>query len=208
MIMGYFAGAEEVNKVIGGFLKIFPSLDPILKELSGHASMLLKLELTDPELSAEIDLSRSPLEVRIGSDADGIIGMSCPADNFHRLLLGLLPMAIGINRKKILVRGSIGKLMKAVPMFYVAPAIYPFYLESIGRPDLIVDGERLPLHGYIAREDIMSKFISALAYVIGYALGFIKKHLAPNLDILTALESLGRGLLKATGKNPNPAPEK
>ena len=206
--MGYFAGAEEVEKVIGGFLKVFPSLDPILKELSGHASMLLKLELTDPELSAEIDLSRSPIEVKIGSDADGIVGMTSPADNFHELLLGLFPMAIGINRKKIVVRGSIGKLMKAVPMFYVAPSIYPFYLESIGRADLMVEGERLPLHGYIAREDTMSKIISALAFVIGYALGFIKKHLAPNLDILATLESMGRGLLKATGKNTNPPPQK
>ena len=199
--MAYFTGIEDVNKVIGGFLRRFPSLDPLLKELTGHAPMLLKLELAEPELSAEINLARSPLEVRIGSDAGGTVGMSSTSDNFHRLLLGLFPLAVGINRKKIVVRGSIAKLMKAVPMFYVAPSIYPFYLESIGRADLLIDGERLPLHEKIKTEDTMTKIISILAFVIGYALGFIKKHLAPNLDILTTLESMGLGLLKATGKH-------
>ena len=199
--MPYFANKEEVARVIGGFLEKFPDLDPLLKELSGHTPMLLKLELADPEFMAVIDLKRSPMEIQIGADSDGEVGMSGSADKFHELLLGMFPVAVGINRKTLVVRGSTSKLMQALNMFYVAPAIYPFYLESIGRDDLIKTGNGQPLHADLNVEDKMTKIISKLAWLIGYILGAIKKSIAPNLNILAILESMGQGLLKTAGKS-------
>jgi len=199
--MAYFSSSEDVDRVIGGFLRSFPRLEPLLREAVGHQPMNLKLELSDPEFSAEIDFTKYPLELRFNTSADGSIGMACSADDFHRVLLGMLPIGIGIDRKKLLMRHSIAKLISAVPLFYLAPSIYPFFLESIGRSDLIVAGERPALHGKREMEDSMTKIVSGLAYLAGWGLGFFKAHVAPGLDIITALESMGNGLLKATPKN-------
>jgi len=196
--MAYFSGAEELDRVIGGFLRSFPRLEPLLREATGHQKLNLKLELKDPEFSAEIDFTKAPLEIRFNTAADGSIGMACTADDFHQVLLGMLPIGIGIDRKKLLMRHSIAKLISAVPLFYLAPSIYPFYLESIGRSDLIVAGERPALHGKREEEDGMTKIVSAMAYLVGWGLGFLKAHVAPGLDIIIALESMGNGLLKAT----------
>jgi len=200
--MGYFKDANELDEIVGGFLRKFPKIDPVLKSASDYTPMMLKLELTEPELTAEIDLVPSPLEIRFGSNAFGTIGMSGPADNFHELLQGYLSMAIAINEKRLMVRGSMAKLMKAVPLFYISPAIYPFYLESIGRSDLLLKGSRPLLHTAIPREDKMTKIIAVLAYLVGYALGFVKARIAPKLDIVDTLESMGKGLLKGSGKAP------
>jgi hypothetical protein len=47
-------------------------------------------------------------------------------------------------------------------------------------------------------EDVMTKMVSGIAYLAGWALGFLKAHVTPGLDIVTALEAMGNGLLKAT----------
>jgi hypothetical protein len=198
--MAYFKSREEVDLVIGGFLKKFQGLEPILREAVGHNEMNLKLELSDPELGVEIDFSKHPIELRFNTASDGSIGLACSADDFHLVLLGMLPIGVGINRKRLIMRHSVAKLINAVPLFYLAPGIYPFYLESIGRADLIVKGDRHALHGKREEEDAMTKVISAFAYLAGWALGFLKAHVAPGLDIVASLESMGNGLLKATGK--------
>jgi len=195
--MAGLANSQELDLVIGGFLRRLPRLDPIIREITEGTPLLLKLELKDPPLAAEIDLTCTPLVIRTDSTAAGTVGMAGRSEDFQRVLLGLLPVAKGINEKKLLARGSTALLMKAVPLFYVVPYIYPSYLESIGRADLIEAGEYPPLHADQPVEGIMNQIISALAYGAGYLMGFIKKRIAPRLDILAALEAMGQGLRKA-----------
>ena len=133
--MPYFKDDKELDLEIGGFLRTFPRMDPLMREAVGDKGMTLKLELSDPELSAEIDFSKFPLEIRVGTDAGGTIAMTTSADHFHQLLLGILAIGPAVNNKQILLRGSVANLMSGVPLFYLAPTIYPFYLESIGRKD-------------------------------------------------------------------------
>lgn len=190
---------EGLDSAIGSFLGYLPRLDPVIKEVTGRTALVMKLELSDPALSAEIDLSETPLTVRLGSDAAGTVGMKATAADFHQVLLGRLPVAIGVNRRVLLVRGSMARLMKAVPLFYVVPYIYPQYLEKIGRSDLVTAGAIAPLHADQPVEGTMNKIVSLIAFVAGYALGVIKK-LSPGLDILAALESLGKGLVRASKK--------
>lgn len=199
--MSYFKSQQELEQVIGGFLRIFPKMEPLMREAIGHKKMALKLELSDPDLTAEIDFTRSPLEIRFKTKAEGAIALTTTADHFHRLLLGILPIGPGVNHKQILIRGSVANLMSGVALFYLAPTIYPFFLESIGRKDLILPGKRPPLHGEKILEDKMTKIVSPLAFLLGYALGLLKKHLAKNLDIVAALESMGKGLISATGQS-------
>jgi len=46
----------------------------------------------------------------------------------------------------------------------------------------------------------MTWIVNRLAWLSGYALGLVKKHLAPTLDVVTTLESLGQGMERAAGK--------
>ena len=201
--MSLFASEAEARQVIGGFLERFPGLDPVLREVTGHVPLVLKLELHSPKLIAEIDLTKRPLQIAYDTTSQGTVAMEGPAGNFHRLLLGLDPLGVCIDHKKLLVRGSTAKLIKAVPLFYVAPALYPFHLDAIGRKDLILAGERPALHGPFEMEDKMNLIVTKLSYVVGYALGMIKTKLSPGLDIFAALESLGKGL---AGSGATPAP--
>ena len=202
--MTRFNSVAEADQVIGGFFRELPRLDPVIREIVQQSALVVKLELSDPPLDAELDLTCTPLAVRMGSAVSGTVGLAGSCSDFHRVLLGQLPVAVGINRKKLLVRGSTAKMMKVVPLFYVVPYIYPSFLEAIGRTDLFEPGERPLLHGERSREGMMNKIISALAYLAGYGLGFLKRSVAPRLDILAALEAMGQGLSRAAGQ-PKPA---
>ena len=199
--MSHFKSPEEIREVMGGFFETFTRIEPLVRELTGRAPLVLKLELWEPELKLEIDLAQMPLKLEFGSEAQGTVGMRGPADRFHELLLGAFPLAVGINRKILTVRGSTARLMQAVPLFYLAPRLYPLYLESVNRSDLIVTGVRAPLHLDEKTEGPMNWIISRIAYLGGYAIGFIKRRISPGLDIFAALESLGKGLARA---NPQP----
>ncbi len=203
--MNPFRSVTEADQVIGGFFRELPRLDPIIREIVRHTPLVMKLELSDPPLDAELDLTATPLAVRFGSAASGSIGLAGTAADFHRVLLGRLPVAVGINQKKLLVRGSTARMMKVVPLFYIVPYIYPSFLEAIGRADLLEPGERPPLHGPRPREGTMNQIIAALAYLAGYGLGLLKRHLNPRLDLLAALEAMGRGLSRAAAP-PKPTP--
>jgi hypothetical protein len=203
--MTRFNSVAEADQVIGGFLRELPRLDPLIREIVQHNPLVMKLELSDPPLDAELDLTCTPLAVRMDSSASGAVGLAGSCSDFLRVLLGQLPVAVGINRKKLLVRGSTAKMMKVVSLFYMVPYIYPSYLESIGRADLLEPGERPPLHGERPLEGTMNKIISALAYLAGYGLGLLKRNLTPRLDILAALEAMGQGLSRAAGQ-PKPEP--
>ncbi len=196
--MTCFKDSREVEQVIGGFLQAFPRLEPLLREVISHKRMILKLELSDPDLNAEIDFTKSPLEVRLNATGDGTVAMTISSDHFHQLLLGLLPIGVGVNHRKLILRGSTANYALALPLFYVAPSIYPFYLEAIGRSDLVAPGDRPLLHGEKISEDTMTRIVSALAFLVGFSLGFLKKHLAKKLDIIAALEAMGKGLSRAT----------
>ncbi len=188
-----------LDKVIRGFLQTLPGLEPVIREITKHEELVMKLELSEPKLNAVIDLSRKPLKIDLDSDAFGHIGMAGSGQTFHEFLLGRQSMATAINHRKLVVRGPTSKLMKITPMFFVVPYIYPFYLQSIGRSDLIGEGRIATLHLALPLEGNMNKIVSAMSYAAGYALGIIKTKLTPDLNIIAALESLGKGLDQAAG---------
>ncbi len=201
--MAYFRDSAEITSTIGGFLQTFPRLEPLMREAVGHKPMVLKLELSAPEFSAEVDFRAKPLSVRLGAGGDGTIAMTTSADHFHQILLGMLAIGPAVNNKQILLRGAVANLMSGVPLFYLAPGIYPFYLESIGRADLVLPGPRPMLHGETISEDTMTRLVSGIAFLAGFSLGLLKRTLAPRLNLIAALEAMGKGLLSAAspGKN-------
>jgi len=89
-----------------------------------------------------------------------------------------------------------GSLRSFLPVL----AVYRFWLESIGRQDLVTFGKGPALHGPSDREGFMYRIVTGLAYLVGYCLGFLKAHVSPSLNIGSALEAMSNGLLKASAR--------
>jgi len=201
--MASFANGKELDLVVGGFMRSLTRMDPIIREVTGHFPLKMKIELWEPELIIGMDLDANPMKITSGKDVAGEAAMSGPADVFHDLLLGMVPLGAAVNRKMILLRGPMSHLTAGAPMFFVSPYIYPFYLESIGRADLVAPGTIPLLHGENSKEGVMNTIVSKVAYISGMGLGFLKSKIAKDLDILAALEQMGKGLAKTSGNPEN-----
>lgn len=196
-----FPDAVAAATIIGGFLSRLPALDPLVRALVGDEPMVLVLELRDPPLRVAIDLGAHPLRVTFGSTASGTVALSATADDFHAVLLGTLPIGAGITQKRLVTRGSTARMMRVMPVFFVAPVLYAEHLEAIGREDLLAAAKAPPASA-LTPEEPMNAVVNRLAWAAGFALGMLKRRVAKDLDILAAVEAMGRGLQRA-----RPAPD-
>jgi hypothetical protein len=212
----------DLEDVLEGFFLRLPTIDPLIKELLENDDSVLKLELVNPRFDIALDFAKTPLEVRPNSDAFGTIGIGAEADVFHELLLGRLEIAKALSHRKLIIRGALSRLMKTTALLLLTPYVYPLYLKSAGREDLISDsGERVrqpPIDpgGWIGK--LTLKIMVSVGYLIGVrgASGqsqldvfkllekwsgllikltrLIHKLGAPKLTLLMVLSALGRGI--------------
>ena len=129
----YFESADEVGKVIGGFLEqlvLTPDLGP--KFVAADTSFLV--EYTDPGGGILVDCTVAPPRVVVnpppGSAAEIRLAMS--ADDGHRFWLGQLNMTVALAKKKVKVSGTLSKMMKLLPALKPAFPRYRVYLEDNG----------------------------------------------------------------------------
>lgn len=220
--MSHSQNKEDLVEVVKGFFSRLPAIDPLIKELVEHDDSLLKIELQNPRLDIGLDFAKTPLEVNLKSDAFGTIGMGADATVFHELLLGHLGIARALSHRKLIIRGALSRLMKITALMALTPYIYPLYLRSMGREDLIVDSDecvsRIALNPGGWTGTIMLKLMAAAGYLIGirnakgesqldffkllekwggFLIGLtriIRRFGAPKLNLLMVLTALGRGI--------------
>jgi hypothetical protein len=211
-----FADAAEARAVLGSFLERLPALDPLVRELIGRGGEVgvLKLEVRDPAFSAVVDLGAHPLVVRFDTGEAGAVALVATAADLHAVLCGTVTVGAAITRKRVLVRGSAARLMRAMPIFLLAPYLYPQHLAALGRTDLLPPAappcaSTTPAAAPPAAttmEAPVNALVSRLAYVAGLALGLLKTRLVRDLDLLGALAALGRGLERARPGHAEPGP--
>jgi hypothetical protein len=206
-----FADASAARAVVGGFLERLPSLDPLVRELVGDEPMVLKLELREPPLTVALDLGARPLAVRFDTAEAGTVALCAKADDLHALLAGAISVGGAITRKRVVVRGSAARLMRAMPFFFLAPYLYPQHLADLGRDDLLpaAPAATTPAAAAAAAttEAPVNSLVSRLAYAAGFALGLLKTRFVRDLDVLGALAALGRGLERARPARPETGPK-
>ncbi len=191
-VIGLGDGAAA-REVLGGFFERLPALDPLVRTLIGDDPVTLKVELRDPALRVALDLGAHPLAIRFDTAEAGTVGLAATADDFHALLGGALGMGAAITRKRVVVRGSTARLMRVMPLFFVAPYLYHQHLAALGRDDLAPRAVAPPA---ASPEEPMNTLVSRLAWAAGYALGLLQTRVR-DLDLLGALAALGRGLERA-----------
>lgn len=190
--------------VLGGFFERLPALDPLVRQLVGDDPVVLKVELREPALRIAVDLGAHPLAIRFDTAEAGTVALAATAADFNAVLGGALTMGAAITRKRVVVRGSAARLMRVMPLFFVAPHLYAQHLAALGRDDLAPPA--LAPSTAAAPEEPMNALVSRLAYAAGFALGLLKTRLVRDLDVLGALEALGRGLQRARGAPPRSGP--
>ena len=205
--MSLFADAAAARAVLGGFFERLPALDPLVRTLVGDDPVVLKVELRDPVLRVAVDLGAHPLAIRFDGAEAGTVAIAATADDFHALLGGALGMGAAITRKRVVARGSAARLMRVMPLFFVAPFLYSQHLAALGRDDL---APQAPAPSpAVASEEPVNALVSRLAWAAGFALGLLKTRLVRDLDVLGALAALGRGLERARAapsrSDPGPA---
>ena len=206
--MSTFPDAAAARAVLGGFLQRLPALDPLVRLMVGDEPLVLKLEVRDPALAVAIDLGAHPLAVRLDATEAGTVALGATADDLHAILGGALTMGAAITRKRVVVRGSAARLMRVMPLLLFAPHLYPQHLAALGRVDL-VPAATAPAAAStpataLTSEEPVNALVSRLAYAAGLALGLLQTRLVRDLDILGALEALGRGLQRARAARSGP----
>ncbi len=197
--MSVFVDAGEARDVLGGFFERLPAVDPIVRALIGDDPVVLTIELREPALRVAIDLGARPLAIRFETAEAGTVALAATADDLHAVLGGALGMGAAITRKRVVVHGSTARLMRVMPLFFVAPHLYRQHLAALGRADLAPRAAAPPTD---TSEEPVNALIGRLAYAAGFALGLLKTRLVRDLDVLGALAALGRGLERA-----RPAPK-
>jgi len=194
--MPYFTSREEIEVVVGGFFKRLPTIDPLVRAVLMGDDSLLKIELKNPELVLALNFAKEPLEVSIGSDVFGTIGLSAEADVFHELLLGLFGIAQAISHRKLLVRGALARLMQSTALVALAPYQYPHYLNLIGREDLNIRKEGDPSGIRLRSEGLLTRWVLKIMYLVGCVMGIWYTWVRSHLDIFKLLQRRGPLLIR------------
>ena len=130
--MGMFKDSSEVDKVIGGFLRMLGQTEDLAGKMLA-TRLKFKINYTEPDVIVFVDCSGSAAEVRI-NDAATVpdIELWMKSDVGHQFWLGKVNLAVALATKKIKAKGSIPKLLKLLPIIQPAFKMYPSYLRDQG----------------------------------------------------------------------------
>ena len=133
--MAGFRDEDELHRYVGGIFEQALA-DPELGPKLAGTGLVLRVEMTDVEGRLTIDLGgREVHRGAAGPDPDATMRMDATTANVYWQGKVNLPMAMA--RKKVVVDGSMGKLLGLAPL---SKKLFPAYvaaLEADGRQDLI-----------------------------------------------------------------------
>lgn len=136
--MGFFSDTGEVVEIIGGFLRLLAKTPAVADKLL-QSKLVFRLVYEDPAAVIVVDCSGEKGEIRPGDEeSEATITLTMSSDLAHRFWLGQVNLTMAITRGKIKAKGPVPKLFKLLPVLKPAYAMYPGYLESTGRADLVV----------------------------------------------------------------------
>jgi hypothetical protein len=190
--------ATDLAEVIKDFFSRLSAIDPLIKELLEYDDSLLKVELRNPRLDIALDFAKTPLEVHPNSDAFGTIGMGAEVGVFHELLLGHLGIARALSHRKLIIRGALSRLMKITTLMALTPDVYPLYLRSVGREDLITESDECVTQVTFDTSGWIGKLTLKLMVSVGYLIGMRNANGQSPMDVFELLEKWGGFLIKLT----------
>jgi putative sterol carrier protein len=133
--MAGFSNEEELHRYVGGIFETALA-DPELSEKLTATGLVLRVRMTDVDGQNTIDLpGRTVHQGAGGPEPHATMAMDADTANIYWQGKVNLPMAMA--RKKVVVDGSMGKLLALAPL---SKKLFPAYTERLradGREDLI-----------------------------------------------------------------------
>lgn len=134
--MAGFGDEDELRRYVGGIFEQALA-DPELGGKLGATGLVLRVRMTDPDGQITVDLPGGAVhQGAAGPEPDATMTMDSTTANEYWQGKVNLPMAMA--RKKVVVDGSIGRLLSLAPL---SKQLFPAYrerLEADGRHDLVV----------------------------------------------------------------------
>ena len=133
--MAGFTSEDELRRYVGGIFEAAMA-DPELADKLTATGLVLRVRMTEPEGQITVDLPNHAVhQGGAGPDPDATMSMDATTANEYWQGKVNLPMAMA--RKRVVVDGSMGKLLALAPL---SKKLFPAYVESLradGREDLI-----------------------------------------------------------------------
>lgn len=135
--MAGFASEDELRRYVGGIFETALA-DPELSEKLTGTGLVLRIQMTEPTGRITVDLPGKEIHQGDGGpDPHATMTMDGTVANEYWQGKVNLPMAMA--RKKVIVDGSMGKLLALAPL---SRKLFPVYVERLkadGRDDLVAD---------------------------------------------------------------------
>lgn len=133
--MPAFASDDDLRRYVGGIFEV-AFVDPALGPKLTGTGLVLRVVTTDPSAVLTIDCGSA--HVGLGDLGTPDATMTMSSADANAFWQGKLNLPVAMARKKILVDGRMGALLKLVPQTKPLFATYLSLLERDGRTDLLV----------------------------------------------------------------------
>ena len=174
---------ERIQEHIVTFFPRLEGLGGLLAALVDHSPLQVIVEVPDTPARILLDLGASPLRVKVGAvGLDGDAAIAGSLEDLHQTFTGAMGIMEGVAQRKLLLRGSMGKLVLMFPVVAQIPVLYGEHLESRD------EGRRRP--GAMAR--LLARIFGVFAGVLAYLAGRVLRG-SGRVAVLGALEAMSRG---------------
>lgn len=136
--MAHFKDSAELKEVLGGFFGVIAEDPGIGKSLLG-SKLVIRFNYDEPKLSITADCRGDRVHLLFDDTSLAPeVDMSMKADIAHLFWFGKLNLLTALTRKQMVAKGPIPKVLKLLPAIKPAYTLYPNYLRSIGKADLVI----------------------------------------------------------------------
>jgi hypothetical protein len=137
--MAVFGSSEEQYAVMEPYLKGIIT-DEALRPKFVKAGTSFKVNYSEPEGHFLLDCTVDPPALYSGEEAtarEAEVELAMSADDGHKFWLGKLNIPVALAKKKVVVTGTVTKLMGLLPALSPAFGKYRQHLKDTGREDLL-----------------------------------------------------------------------
>jgi hypothetical protein len=133
--MNTFTDAADATTYIGGIFEA-SFADPSISAVLAKSGLVLKMQMTDPDLDLTADLVNGVLYT--GADAPSAnMTMVLDAGTANRFWQGKVSLPLAIGRGQITLSGALPKLIGLLPSAKPMQVAYTARLKADGRTDLL-----------------------------------------------------------------------
>jgi len=121
-----YANAMQAQAAYARLFEKVEQGDPKSMESFIKSGMVVKFEMTEPQIDMWVDGRRTPVATMFGhQDLKPNLALTMTGETLHEILLGSLPLGKAISSRRLKVKGSMFKAMRLEGLLHAYQAYYP-----------------------------------------------------------------------------------